>query len=376
MLLKYSITNQLTPSTKIKIVLIAIAIFTLALTGVYQQTTEKITIKTITENGGNVDWCHQNNKIAFGKLGDDGYFDVWLMNSDLSDITCITCNHKDLPNKHIGNAAWHPSGKYLVIQVEKSITPNELDNKATPGAGVFNDLYLITKDGKSVWELHKVSQIVGKNSAGVLHPHFSHDGKKLTWTQRIKGNDRPFGQWAIKIADFEFIDNSPKLTNIKTIQPGSRSSFYETHTFSPDDSKILFTGNQDGTLEIYELDIKTKKTKRLTNHPTEWDEHATYSPDGTKILWMSSKDVKFRAVPFYLQTEFWLMDADGNNKERITYFHKKGHSHNFKANENDFAVAADNSWGPDGNQVIALIVTSDPNSKDRDKGRIVMIKFK
>jgi Tol biopolymer transport system component len=332
-------------------------------------------IYIIKENGGNVDWCYKNNKIAFGKLGDDGYFDVWLMNPDGSNEECITCDHKDLPNKHIGNAAWHPSGEYLVIQVEKAIVPEQFDNKATPGAGVLNDLYVITKGGGKVWELYKVNETIGNDSSGVLHPHFSHDGKKLAWAERIKDNDRTFGEWAIKIADFEFIDDSPKLTNIETLQPGSRSSFYETHTFSTDDKKILFTGNQDGSLEIYELDIETKEIKRLTTHPTEWDEHATYSSDGKKILWMSSKDVEFSMDPFYLQTEFWIMDADGNNMERLTYFHEKGHPHNLIIGENDFAVAADNSCGPNGNRLIALVITADPESDERDKGKIVMIEF-
>ncbi|MCK4488801.1 MAG: PD40 domain-containing protein [Anaerolineales bacterium] len=339
------------------------------------KTIENITIKTITENGGNVDWHHKSNKIAIGKLGDDGYFDVWLINPDGSNEKCLTCYHEDLPNKHIGNAAWHPSGEYLVIQVEKSTVPNYYDNKATPGAGMLNDLYFITKNGKKVWELYRVNDAISKDSSGILHPHFSHNGKKLAWAERIKDNDRQFGEWAIKIADFKFTDNIPILANIETLQPGSISSFYETHTFSPDDSKLLFTGNQDGSLEIYELDVETKKVKRLTNNPTGWDEHATYSPDGTKIIWMSSKDVLFSMSPFYLQTEFWLMDADGNNKRRLTYFHEKGHLHYFKAAENDIAVAADNSWGPNGDQLIALVITADPESNDRDKGRIVIIEF-
>jgi hypothetical protein len=117
----------------------------------YDGAKEKITITTITENGGNVDWHHKSNKIAIGKLGNDGYFDVWLINPDGSNEVCITCDHNDLPNKHIGNAAWHPSGEYLVIQVEKAIVPKQFDNKATPGAGVLNDLFIITKDGKRVW---------------------------------------------------------------------------------------------------------------------------------------------------------------------------------------------------------------------------------
>ena len=339
------------------------------------KTTENITIKTITENGGTVDWHHDSNKIAISKLGNDRYFDVWLINPDGSNEKCITCNHKDLPNKHIGNPAWHPSGEYLVIQVEKSTVPKNYDNKAAPGAGMLNDLFIIAKDGKKVWELYRVNDVISKDSSGILHPHFSHNGNKLAWTERIKDNGRQFGEWAIKIADFNFKNDIPKLTNIETLQPGSRSSFYETHTFSPDDSKLLFTGNQDGLLEIYELDLETKNVKRLTNNPTGWDEHATYSPDGTKIIWMSSKDVQFSMSPFYLQTEFWLMDADGNNKKRLTYFHEKGHPHYFKAIENDIAVAADNSWGPDGDQLIALVITSDPESNDRDKGRIVIIEF-
>ena len=69
------------------------------------------------------------------------------------------------------------------------------------------------------------------------------------------------------------------------------------------------------------------------------------------------------------------MDADGNNKRRFTYFHEKSHLHNFKAAENDIAVAADNSWGPNGDQLIALVITSDPESNDRDKGRIVIMDF-
>lgn len=339
------------------------------------KTTSDITIRTITENGGNVDWHHESNKIAIGKLGGDRYFDVWLINPDGSNEKCITCNHKDLPNKHIGNASWHPSGDYLVIQVEKSIVPKKYDTKATPGAGILNDLFLITKDGEKIWELHRVNDTISDDSSGILYPHFSHDGKNIAWAERIKDNDRPFGEWAIKIADFEFFRDSPRLSNIETLQPGSRSSFYETHTFSPDDSKLLFTGNQDGSLEIYELEVATNNVKRLTNNPTGWDEHATYSPDGTKIIWMSSKDVLFNSSPFYLQTEFWLMDADGNNKRKLTYFHEKGHPRNFKAADNDIAVAADNSWGPGGDQLIALVITSDPESNDRDKGRILLIEF-
>ena len=218
---------------------------------------KNITVKILTEDGGNVDWCHLNNKIAFDRLGPDKYFDVWTMDPDGSNQKCITCDNNKLPNKHIGNPAWHPSGEYLVIQAEKPNNLKQYDNKAAPGAGILNDLYIVSQDGSQVWSLYKVSDQISKDSQGVLHPHFSNNGKKLVWSERIRDNKRAFGEWVIRMADFEMSNEGPKLASIKTLTFGKRSSFYETHTFSSDDSKLLFTGNQDGPLEIYELTINT-----------------------------------------------------------------------------------------------------------------------
>jgi len=336
---------------------------------------KKVSVKTITENGGNVDWCRNTNKIAFDRLGTDKYFDVWLMDPDGSNQECITCGNVKLPNKHIGNPAWHPSGEYMVIQAEKPNNSKQYDRKAAPGAGILNDLYIISKDGSQVWNLYSVDNGISKDSQGVLHPHFSNNGKKLAWSQRIKNNNRAFGEWVIKIADFEMVADGPKLSNIRTLTFGTRSSFYETHTFSPDDSKLLFTGNQDGPLEIYELTLSTNQIKRLTFGRDNWEEHATYSPDGKKIIWMSSAGEKFTLKPFSLETDFWLMDSDGANKQQITFFNRKGSKDYFKLKDDDIAVAADNSWGPDGKRVVALIITADPETEDRDKGRIVMLEF-
>ena len=124
--------------------------------------------------------------------------------------------------KHIGQPAWHPSGKLIVIQAQKAHVPGYADTKCTPGAGALNDLWIITPDGKRVWKINAVRDEVSKNAAGVLHPHFSHDGTKLFWAERVGDNG---------------------------------SSFFESHNFSPNDQYVLFTGNQDGPLEIYEMKV-------------------------------------------------------------------------------------------------------------------------
>jgi Tol biopolymer transport system component len=142
----------------------------------------------------------------------------------------------------------------------------------------------------------------------------------------------------LKIADF--VDNSkkPHLANIKIITPGwKKSCFYENHAFSKDDKKILFSGDliPEQTpygLDIYEFGLESKRLIRLTKTDEDWDKHAHYSPDGTKIAWMSSTGFKidWNAVHVgkhfdYLSTELWIMDANGSNPQRLTYFNEFGH---------------------------------------------------
>lgn len=70
-------------------------------------------IKTFTNQGGRVDWSHNNNLIAFDRKDEDGYYDVWVMKPDGTEQKCLTCDKPQLPNKNIGQPAWHPSGKYI-----------------------------------------------------------------------------------------------------------------------------------------------------------------------------------------------------------------------------------------------------------------------
>src|SRR5688500_16297500 len=66
------------------------------------------TIRTLTADGGRVDWSHAgDDRIAFDRKGDDGYFDVYTMNPDGSAELCLTCEHPALPHRNQGQPAWH-----------------------------------------------------------------------------------------------------------------------------------------------------------------------------------------------------------------------------------------------------------------------------
>lgn len=329
-------------------------------------------ISVLTNDGGHLSWSKKLNKIAFDRLGRDGYFDLWVMNPDGTGQKNLTADHPLLPNRHIGQPAWHPAGQLIVIQAQKAHVPRYADTRCTPGAGALNDLWIITADGKRAWKIHEVSGEVSKDAGGVLHPHFSHDGTKLFWAERLRSNGRPFGEWILRIADFRFDQyRGPQLGEIRDYNPGGRSSFFESHNFSPDDHHVLFTGTQDGPLEIYEMTVNSGESRRLTHHTQRvWDEHAHYSPDGQQIVWMSSKNLRFEVKPFNLQTDFWKMDRNGAHKQRLTWFHAPNHPHFL---DREFAVAADFDWSPDGSQLAALVITNRPETRKRGSGIIVLI---
>jgi len=326
-----------------------------------------VRITTIAEDGGRLDWSERRNLIAFDKLERDGYLDVHTMTPDGANETCLTCNKPDLPNKMIGNPAWHPSGDYIVFQAQNRYRGfgRLTDYFANPGAGINNDVWVMDAAGRRFWQLTKVEPRKG----GVLHPHFSRDGRKLLWSERLSANGGKWGTWALKVADFAIVDGTPHLRNERTLQPGEQHKMYESHDFSPDGRQVLFSGNlQRGQEEIhadiYLYDLETGALKNLTNSNDEWDEHAHFSPDGKTIVWMSSKDQPYTLQAAHLKTDYWLMNADASNKRRLTYFNAPGHPEYIK----DGAAAADNSWSADGTRIAAYLITN-----VRRGGKIVMI---
>jgi len=332
---------------------------------------KEVRVTVLTENGGHLAWHPKEDLIAFDRIESKGYFRPWLMQSDGSKQRPLEITVAGFPTKNAGQPAWHPSGDYLAIQAQQQDSPDWIHTKAAPGAGVLNDLWIISVDGRRGRKVVALPSKVDKDAAAILHPHFSPDGRNLIWSERISGDAEPFGEWVIRMADMSFSGNGqPMLSNIRTFTPGRKKSFYETHSFHPDGHCFLFTGQQDVGLEIYAFDISTGNTTRLTRDPAAWDEHAHFSPDGRKIVWMSSRGLRFTVKPFDLQTEFWMMNADGSNPERLTFFHDLASAH---ALRRDFAVAADVAWSPNGRSLIGLVVTARPETPERDKGLIVRI---
>ncbi|MFH0866675.1 MAG: hypothetical protein V1904_10790 [Bacteroidota bacterium] len=264
-----------------------------------------------------------SNRIAYSIKGADKYYDIHISFPDSSNDTCITCNHTLLPNRHIANMAWYPDGKWLVMVAEKK-KHKRSSTDALPGFGAFCDIWIISDEGGKVF---KIIDIPNDYDHGVIAPRFSPDGKKIVWTERKKRPNfisakRTFGYWVIKIADFSIINDSiPEVKNIKTIEPKG-SSFYECYGFSPDGSKLIFCSSMNEksawTQQIFTMDTTGNNLKQLTSE--NYNEHSVFSPDGKKIVWMSNANNKNKG------TDWWIMNADGTEKKRLTFFNEPGNA--------------------------------------------------
>lgn len=326
-----------------------------------------VRVTTITTNGGRLDWSARRNLIAYDKLGKDDFFDIYTMTPEGRQDTCLTCDKPQLPNKMIGNPSWHPSGDYIVFQAQNRFRGfGRITNYfANPGAGVNNDIWVMDAAGTKFWQLTKVENRTG----AVLHPHFSADGSKLFWAQRVQRRGLGAGIWSLRVADFAIVDGTPQIRRERVLQPGRQKEMYESHGFSPDGRWVIFSGNLEPRqdfihADIYTLNLDTNELRNLTNTNDQWDEHGHFSPDGRTIVWMSSKDQPYKLRAGDLKTDYWLMNPDGSNKRRLTYFNQKGHPHFIE----DGAAAADSSWSPDGKRLAAYLITD-----VRRGGPIVMI---
>ena len=324
-------------------------------------------ITTLTEDGGRLDWSHRLDLIAFDRKDGD-YFNIYTMRPNGSDVRCLTCDRqRGMPARSKGNPVWDPSGEFIVFQAQNDFKGlgKITDYFANPGAGVNNDLWAMDRAGRRFWRLTDLPPRTG----GVLHPQFSPDGNRLLWAERVDAKGVA-GTWALRVADFVVGGDGPRIERQQTFQPGQQHQFYESHGFSADGRELLFSGNLERGValgDIYLYDPKNGELRNLTQSPGDWDEHAHFSPDGRTIIWMSSKDIPGKVRAEKLHTDYWMMNAGGSNKRRLTYFNTPGHPESVDGG----LTAADFAWSPEGDRIAAYLITD-----VRKGGKIVMINLR
>jgi Tol biopolymer transport system component len=169
-----------------------------------------------------------------------------LNGQDLRSLTSSPTPDGPAVNRHKGFAHYHPSGRYIIMQVEMpekliGSSSSRVTSATEPGNAVWNDLWVVGVDGKG-WT--NLTNFTTRSLTGALSPYFSHDGRKLVYSTLRRAADKlhSFGYWDLHVADF-VLEPEPHLSNDRILF--SQEGIYEPHGFSPDDTHILFSSDRD-----------------------------------------------------------------------------------------------------------------------------------
>lgn len=272
-----------------------------------------------------VKWNAATKTIAYGRTQKDGHFQTFLADGDGQHERRLTfAAWRD--DRHQFPAAWHPSGKYLVMLVEK----NEHERSsvdAIPGYGAYTDYWIITSDGKQAWQLCDLPK--GYDYA-ITHAAFSPDGSKFVWTKRVKA-PRLFdmnlfaGSYVFNVSDF-VATPEPHLANTRPIVPGGVEQGGEIESIASDNKTIAFYSTYVTknlfTSRIYTMDIESGVIHELTTE--SFAQCPTFTPDGKRLVYMTGAQAD--RFPWHVQgADWWIMNTDGSAKRRLTFMNLRDH---------------------------------------------------
>ena len=336
-------------------------------------------LKLFIEEGGRVDWYKGNahELIAYDVISNDfKNSEVYIIKPDGSGKQCVTCNSR-IPKGFVGQPAWHPDGEHIIIQVENLNSKHR--GMEHVSFGLNNDLWIIKKDGtgaKRIW-------ITDLNHAA-LHPHFSHDGTKLIFAERIPtgliipgigeltpGGENFWNGWQIRIADFD--PEYMEIIESTAIQPNG-NGFYETNDFF-DGNEFTYSFTAHGQAyvdDLYSVKTDGANVVHIINSPTTWEEHGTFSPAGTgDFVFLSSRfDPTWTAPsskPVTIALELFLKKPNGEIVQLTEM--------NINASINTKYLVSDYDWDKEGERIVIQIAPVNKKTGEHGFPQIWMIEF-
>ncbi len=78
--------------------------------------------------------------------------------------------------------------------------------------------------------------------------------------------------------------------------------------YSPDGSRIAFSSNRSGNMDLWLLETRTGALRQITDDPAQdWD--PAFTPDGSRVLWSSDRSGNL---------EIWIAGTDGSGARQLT----------------------------------------------------------
>ncbi len=311
------------------------------------------------QGGARPDWSARGDWVAFDRRDADGRYQVWARDVVAGGERCITCDLANVRKNNNLSPAWHPSGEYLAFLSQSY--PKKLDlepqDLVTPDRGLHTEIYLARFDRKGFWQLTRIDDL----GSAALDPHFSFDGDRLAWAERMGTKTGHYGSWRLRTAKLAIKRGVPRLGSPKSYRVGDQEGIRLAHEFSPDDQGLLISGNlQDGQpetgIDLYRLDLGSRELTRLTRSRPHADGHAHVTPRGEHVVWSTNIGQYPREPPRVLDPrllrDLWIMRIDGSEKSRLTHFNASSREESLGE-----AWVGDFSFSPEGHRLAVHVMS-------------------
>jgi Tol biopolymer transport system component len=214
----------------------------------------------------------------------------------------------------IGNSRY----QLLVVDVESGEAREVTAPSFTLGCVAWSG------DGREI-VLARAGSVTG-DAAGVPGRIFSVDAasgaeRSLFWRSGLfplTGVGRRFGTCDVLAPGSLVFDEVQSRQTLREVGVGERggsariltagSSSDRQPAYSPDGSRVVFSSNRSGNLDLWSLDRTTGALRQLTDDPAQdWD--PGFTPDGRQVIWSSDRSGNL---------EIWVANADGTGARQLS----------------------------------------------------------
>ena len=193
--------------------------------GLYIYNPYEGTRKEVMSTGTNYapSFSPDGKKLAFCSTIEEGNSEIYVANSDGTDIRRITFN-----NAIDTSPAWSPNSREIAFTSDRGGTPQ---------------IYIMDAEGSNV---RRVS------FGGSYHdaPAWSPTGDRIIYVSRV---DQIFDLYVLNLRTNKII---------KITESNARN---ESPSWSPDGRHVIFSSNLNGTIQLYTIDYDGRNLKRLTS---------------------------------------------------------------------------------------------------------------
>jgi Tol biopolymer transport system component len=235
--------------------------------------------------------------------------------TDYSLVKKASVNEGELPIWLIPNmpesaeAYYGPDSYHIIAQTQDPDAVPPSHARAAGGALTW----IVTDDGKHKWRANDH----GQDACSYIMP----DGKRIVYTSTRDNMDMPVGNWSDETEYPQGAELYMANMDGSDVQRLTNNEFYDAEvSVSPDGSKIVFTRQIDGKLDIWMMNSDGTNEHQIT-HTDIWQEGAPFFLPDNKTLtmraWKRKKKDPDAGHEMTLMTVF-TVDTDTGEATPIT----------------------------------------------------------